>query len=278
VLHACAKHDVVVEIDAHPWRLDLDWRWHQAALDFGCMLSINPDAHSIPELDHMHWGVEMARKGGVPADRVLNAMALPQITRYLRQKRRSRPGGLMPQALSLEGTVVAVAADRGHHFSKPPQDRIVLVEGHGVEGDAHAGPFVRHRYLARRQPRLANLRQVHLIPSELFASLSDAGFKVGAGDLDENITTAGLDLERMPLGTLIELGPAAIVELTGLRTPCVLIDRFRTGLRRHVLSSAKPGPRFKCGVLGVVRVGGRVAAGDSARIRLPSVFRDLPAL
>ena len=89
VLRACAKHDVVVEINAHPWRLDLDWRWHQAALDFGCILSINPDAHSIPELDHMHWGVEMARKGGVPADRVLNAMTLPEITRYLRQKRRS---------------------------------------------------------------------------------------------------------------------------------------------------------------------------------------------
>lgn len=89
VLRACAKHDVVVEINAHPWRLDLDWRWHQAALEFGCLMSINPDAHSIPELDHMHWGVEMARKGGVPADRVLNAMALPEITRYLRQKRRS---------------------------------------------------------------------------------------------------------------------------------------------------------------------------------------------
>ncbi|WP_050631497.1 DNA polymerase/3'-5' exonuclease PolX [Bradyrhizobium viridifuturi] len=89
VLRACAKHDVVVEINAHPWRLDLDWRWHQAALEFGCMLSINPDAHSIPELDHTHWGVEMARKGGVPADRVLNAMTLAEITRYLRHKRRS---------------------------------------------------------------------------------------------------------------------------------------------------------------------------------------------
>ncbi|MBR1187423.1 DNA polymerase/3'-5' exonuclease PolX [Bradyrhizobium sp. AUGA SZCCT0160] len=88
VLRASAKHDVVVEINAHPWRLDLDWRWHQAAVEFGCMMSINPDAHSIPELDHMHWGVEMARKGGVPADRVLNAMTLPEITRYLRQKRR----------------------------------------------------------------------------------------------------------------------------------------------------------------------------------------------
>ncbi len=89
VLRACAKHDVVVEINAHPWRLDLDWRWHQAALEFGCMMSINPDAHSIPELDHMHWGVEMARKGGVPADQILNAMTLPEVTSYLRQKRRS---------------------------------------------------------------------------------------------------------------------------------------------------------------------------------------------
>ncbi|WLB24056.1 PHP domain-containing protein [Bradyrhizobium japonicum] len=89
VLRACAKHDVVVEINAHPWRLDLDWRWHRAALEFGCMLSINPDAHSIPELNHMHWGVLMARKGGVPAERVLNAMTLAEITRYFRQKRRS---------------------------------------------------------------------------------------------------------------------------------------------------------------------------------------------
>ena len=78
-----------MEINAHPWRLDLDWRWHQKALDYGCIFSINPDAHSIRELDHMHWGVLMARKGGVPAERVLNAMPLSEITRYLRRKRRS---------------------------------------------------------------------------------------------------------------------------------------------------------------------------------------------
>jgi DNA polymerase (family X) len=88
VLRACAKHNVAVEINAHPWRLDLDWRWHQAALDFGCMMSINPDAHSIAELDHMHWGVEMARKGGVPAKRVLNAMKLSEITQHLKRRRR----------------------------------------------------------------------------------------------------------------------------------------------------------------------------------------------
>jgi DNA polymerase (family 10) len=87
VLRTCAKHDVAVEINAHPWRLDLDWRWHQAALGFGCMMSINPDAHSIRELDHMHWGVAMARKGGVPASRVLNAMTLAQIVQFLKNRR-----------------------------------------------------------------------------------------------------------------------------------------------------------------------------------------------
>jgi len=90
VLRACAKHDVAVEINAHPWRLDLDWRWHQAALDLGCIMSINPDAHSIHELDHMHWGVEMARKGGVPPDRVLNAMPLEGILRHLKHRRRTQ--------------------------------------------------------------------------------------------------------------------------------------------------------------------------------------------
>ena len=144
---------------------------------------------------------------------------------------------LMRQAndLSLEGRVVAIAADPRHHFSKQVQDSIVLVEDHGIAGDAPAGPFVRHRYLARRRPRLPNLRQVHLIPFELFASLLDAGFEVGPGGLGENITTGGLELERMPLGALLQLGTTAVIELTGPRTPCVPIDRFRAGLKRNVI-------------------------------------------
>ncbi|WP_346730979.1 MOSC domain-containing protein [Bradyrhizobium sp. 132] len=107
----------------------------------------------------------------------------------------------------------------------------------------------------------------------------EVGFEVAAGDLGENITTTGLDLERMPLGTLIELGPSTVIELTGLRTPCILIDRFRAGLKRQMLSSVETGPPFKSGVLGVVRAGGPVAAGDTARVRLPSTsLRPLPAL
>lgn len=89
VLKACAKYGVAVEINAHPWRLDLDWRWHRKALDYGCIFSINPDAHSIRELDHMHWGVEMAQKGGVPPDRVLNAMPLAKLLRHLQRRRQT---------------------------------------------------------------------------------------------------------------------------------------------------------------------------------------------
>jgi DNA polymerase (family X) len=87
ILQACARHGVAVEINANPWRLDLDWRWHRRALELGCMLSINPDAHSTDEIDLTHWGVEVARKGSVPAERVLNCLTLPAFTRYLKKRK-----------------------------------------------------------------------------------------------------------------------------------------------------------------------------------------------
>jgi len=90
VLQACAKHGVVVEINANPNRLDLDWRWHQRALELGCMLSINPDAHSISEIDLTRWGVLMARKGAVPKERVLNCMSLEAISDYFAQRKSKR--------------------------------------------------------------------------------------------------------------------------------------------------------------------------------------------
>jgi DNA polymerase (family 10) len=87
VLQACARHGVAVEINANPWRLDLDWRWHRRAVELGCMMSINPDAHAISEIDLVRWGVAMARKGGVPRSRVLNCLDLPRLTRLLARRR-----------------------------------------------------------------------------------------------------------------------------------------------------------------------------------------------
>jgi DNA polymerase (family 10) len=90
VLHACAEHGVAVEINGNPWRLDLDWRWHQRGCELGCLFSINPDAHSVPEIDSStHWGVEVARKGGLGRDCVVNTLDLSAFTRWL-DTRRSR--------------------------------------------------------------------------------------------------------------------------------------------------------------------------------------------
>jgi MOSC domain-containing protein YiiM len=171
--------------------------------------------------------------------------------------------------LVTEGSVVAVSIDGKHRFSKTPRLSVSLTKGHGIEGDAHYGPLVQHRCLARRAPTAANLRQVHLIPSELFDALRTRGFEVRPGNLGENITTLGLDLECLPLGTMLRLGASAIVRLTGLRTPCILIDRFEAGLKDE-LRGGLLGPRFRAGVMAIVSDGGEVSPGDLIRAVLPA--------
>lgn len=120
----------------------------------------------------------------------------------------------------------------------------------------------------RRNPRAPNLSQVHLIPSELFDALRKSGFYVSPGDLGENITTAGLDLETLPLNTQLRIGTSANIRLTGLRTPCVLIDRFKAGLKSR-LRAETPSPPFRAGVIAIVSEGGEISQGDPIHAILP---------
>jgi hypothetical protein len=177
------------------------------------------------------------------------------------------------------GRVAGLASDRKHCFSKSSRDRLVFLEGVGVEDDAHAGPFVRHRYLARRSPRMPNLRQVHLIRSELLEALRAENCDLGPGDLGENVLTAGIELESLPLGTTLKLGTATVVEITGLRTPCVLIDRFKAGFKRKLTNSRSGDPPFRCGVMGIVLSGGQVTVGDQIEVNFPHrPWTSLPTL
>ncbi len=82
VIDACAANKVVIEINANPLRLDLDWRWHRYALEKGVLLSINPDAHRMEGFKDMHYGVFAGRKGGLTAARCLNAFSLEEISDY----------------------------------------------------------------------------------------------------------------------------------------------------------------------------------------------------
>ena len=111
----------------------------------------------------------------------------------------------------------------------------------GVEGDAHAGAKVRHRYQVRRNPNAPNLCQVHLLPAELFAELAEQGLAVAAGEMGENVTTAGLDLLDLPRGARLRLGDGAVVELTGLRQPCAQMNGLRPGLMKACLGRALDG-------------------------------------
>src|SRR5690606_19791246 len=122
------------------------------------------------------------------------------------------------------GIVKAVAADAEHRFGKPTRERIDLVAGLGVIGDAHSGATVQHRSRMANTPGAPKLRQVHLIQAELFEELRQASFAVAPGALGENVTTEGIDLLALPRGTTLRLGRAALVELTGLRNPCRQID------------------------------------------------------
>ncbi|MBK0393597.1 MOSC domain-containing protein [Ramlibacter algicola] len=167
--------------------------------------------------------------------------------------------------------VVAVHRSSSHSFSKFAEDAIRLVEGLGVEGDAHAGSTVKHRSRVRRDPSQPNLRQVHLLHAELFDELLPRGFAVWPGEMGENVTTRGVDLLALPTGTLLQFGAGAQVELTGLRNPCSQIDRFQPGLMQAVLDRDAHGALVrKSGVMAVVRRGGEVRADDPIEVILPT--------
>ncbi len=164
--------------------------------------------------------------------------------------------------------VVAVACSGRHTFTKPPALFIRLIEGHGVEGDAHAGATVKHRSRVAVDPSQPNLRQVHLIASERLDRLSVAGFRVSPGLLGENVTTFGIDLFRLSAGTRLGLGNDAEIEITGLRNPCVQLDRFQKGLMAATLGRGTNGEvTLEAGVMAVVTRGGEVRAGDTITVQ-----------
>jgi MOSC domain-containing protein YiiM len=171
----------------------------------------------------------------------------------------------------MNAIVTAVSRSPEHGFSKPNQASIRLLAGLGVEGDAHLGTTVKHRSRVAKDPTQPNLRQVHLIHSELFEELAARGFAVEAGELGENVTTRGIDLLGLPAGARLHLGGGAVIEVTGLRNPCVQLDRFRKGLMKAVLGKDEQGNVVrKSGVMGIVCEGGEVRPGDAIRTELPA--------
>lgn len=166
--------------------------------------------------------------------------------------------------------IIAVSLAPTHTFSKSNVESITLLAGLGVEGDAHCGKTVKHRSRLEIRPIPDNLRQVHLIHSELFEELKTKGFDISPGAIGENITTKGIDLLGLPRHTKLFLGKNAIVEITGLRNPCSQLNDYQPGLLSAVLDKDAAGNLIrKAGIMGIVLEGGNVNPGDDIRIELP---------
>ncbi|MFI6851437.1 MOSC domain-containing protein [Streptomyces sp. NPDC050416] len=171
----------------------------------------------------------------------------------------------------MSGRVTAVSSNGEYSFTKPNRDSIRLLAGLGVEGDVHAGVTVKHRSRIAQDPTQPNLRQVHLMHEELFEEVGEEGFKVAPGELGENITTRGIDLLGLPAGTLLRIGDTAVLEVTGLRNPCLQIDLFQEGLLKRVVGRDEAGNVVrKAGIMSVVREGGVVRPGDAIAVELPA--------
>ena len=169
----------------------------------------------------------------------------------------------------MSARVLAVHRSDSHSFSKPSHESITLLEGIGVEGDAHAGVTVKHRSRVAKNASTPNLRQVHLMHQELFDDLAEVGHTVRPGELGENITTVGLDLLALPVGTRLAIGEA-VITLTGLRNPCNQINDFQPGLLKQVLRQGDDGEVIRlAGVMGMVSRGGIVSPGAQITLELP---------
>jgi len=167
--------------------------------------------------------------------------------------------------------VVSVNLQGKHRFSKAPAEQITLIPGLGIEGDAHAGVTVQHLSRVRKDPSQPNLRQVHLMHAELFDELAEQGYQVAPGDLGENVTTRGIDLLGLPTGTRLTLGSQTVIEITGLRNPCVQIEKFKPGLLKQVLGHDDAGNLVRrAGIMAVVVTGGQVRPADPITVELPA--------
>ena len=166
--------------------------------------------------------------------------------------------------------VYSVHASSTHSIRKENRSYIHIIEGFGVEGDAHAGKKVKHRYLVRKDPERPNLRQVHFISYEIYEDLRQSGFNILEGEMGENITTVGIDLMNLPLDTIFRIGGDVELKITGMREPCHLLDEIQNGLMKATVSKNEEGHIIrKAGIMSVVIKGGIVQSGDPIEIIYP---------
>lgn len=231
----------------------------------------------------------------IPIIQLVGVLAILTVVGFYFQPRFSKTSTQPPLSTD-SGVAISVSFCSDHIFSKPQADSITLLEGLGVEGDAHCGVTVQHRSRLHIKPPPPNLRQVHLIQSELFYEFNSVTgpdakpYVVKPGDLGENITTLGLDLLALGVGTKLHFfNPGSdeeagkehpVVTVTGLRNPCPQISKFQKGLQEQCLvrNASREIVERKAGIMTTVDVGGVVRMGARIVVEKPDFYVELPCV
>ena len=159
------------------------------------------------------------------------------------------------------GSVVAVCKKDEPGIPKIEAETIQLLENYGVEGDYHAGEFVRHRYLAKKDPTRPNLRQVLLIDTKILADITTQDIHLEPGMMGENMIIDGIGLMALPIGAQIEVGET-LLELTEVRNPCYQLDEMQPGLQNAVQIKIAGQVHRNAGMMAKILRGGWVQPGD----------------
>lgn len=166
---------------------------------------------------------------------------------------------------TMQGKIVAVCRKAEPGLPKLAVDSISLLADWGVEGDYHAGKFVRHRYLAKKDPQQPNLRQVLIVDSATYTTLAQAGIQLERGMLGENIAVEGIPIMQLPIGSYLTIGTARL-EVTEIRVPCKQLNGIDTHLLKAVTNQQAGKTNYTAGILTRVLQSGVVYPGDTVEV------------
>jgi MOSC domain-containing protein YiiM len=164
-----------------------------------------------------------------------------------------------------QGTIAAICISEDPGLPKYEVEQCKLIENYGVEDDYHAGEYVRHRYLAKKDPTRPNIRQVLLADDRIYENIANHGIQPKNGMLGENLVVAGIDLMSLPLGIKLAIGPV-LLEITEIREPCYQLNEMHPKLQEVVMPDEQDENTWRAGMMAVVLQGGIIKLGDAVRI------------
>jgi MOSC domain-containing protein YiiM len=164
------------------------------------------------------------------------------------------------------GSVAAVCQKAEPGLPKLVVDAVQLIENYGIAGDYHAGQFVRHRYLAKKDPTKPNLRQVLLVDTSILAEVAGQDIHLEPGMLGENITVDGIAVMTLAIGTRLEVGET-LLEVTEVRNPCYQLNEIHPRLLKAVATKVEGQVRRNAGMMARILKGGWVRPGDPVIVR-----------